>query len=381
MSKNIVIFSDGTNNAGSVSAQDSTNVWRLYQACPNVEGEQVTFYDPGLGSRPDARDQEGYGDWIYRYLSMGTGFGISWNIRQCYDFLVQNYEPGDKVFLFGFSRGAYTVRSLGGVMSLCGVIKAQQGDQDLSSDSEAATETRFALVKQAYGIYKTGQGSEKVTERKDAGRAFKEQYSHNTLPHFVGAWDTVAALGLPGTINILNPFRHKFHDAKLNPDVPFACQALAVDEDRKAFAPVPWEGKATDNQRILQYWFPGVHSDIGGGYEDRGLADITLAWMVDQATRDEVGLIVDPADLKYGSAVAENRHRGHMHNERGSFFKRAIFWEGLRSVSASAPMEAAAPASIEDGTVAGVTKKRASEDDGYRPKPLQEHPDLKPFFS
>lgn len=381
MPKNVVIFSDGTNNAGSVSSEDSTNVWRLYKACPEIEGEQVTFYDAGLGSRPDADEKETYLDWSYRYLSMATGLGISWNIRQCYDFLAQKYEPGDKVFLFGFSRGAYTVRSLGGVLSLCGIIKAQQDGLDLSSDSEAAAAKRFELVEKAYGVYQTGHGKDKATERKEAGHVFTQQYSHKALPHFVGVWDTVSALGLPGTINILNPLRHKFHDAKLNPKVPFACQALSVDENRKAFAPVPWEGAAADGQRIAQYWFPGVHSDVGGGYTKRGLADITLDWMVNQATSSEAGLIVDRDELKFGNTPPEQWHTDDMHNERKSFFKRAFFWKGLRSVSTSALMEDGVPVKIEDGTIAQVTRKRAEDVNAYRPPPLEAHPDFTPFFS
>ncbi len=380
MSKNLVVFSDGTNNAGSVSSEDSTNVWRLYKACPNTEGQQVTFYDAGLGSRPDANEKETYLDWSYRYLSMATGLGISWNIRQCYDFLVQKYEPGDKVFLFGFSRGAYTVRSLGGVLSLCGIIRAQQDGLDLSTESEAAAAKRFELVEKAYGVYQTGHGADRAAERKAAGRAFTQEYSHEALPHFVGVWDTVSALGLPGTINILNPLRHKFHDAKLNSEVPFACQALSVDENRKAFAPVPWEGAAANGQKIAQYWFPGVHSDVGGGYEDRGLADITLDWMVKQATSSGAGLIVDEDALVFGNTPPDKWHTDDMHNERDGFFKRAFFWEGLRSISTGALMEAGAPARIEEGTIAHVTRKRAEEVDGYRPPPLKRHPDFSSFF-
>lgn len=381
MVKNLVVFSDGTNNAGSVSSEETTNVWRLYQACPVTDGEQVTFYDAGLGSPQDADEKETYLDWTYRYLSMGTGLGISWNIRQCYDFLIQHYEPGDRVFLFGFSRGAYTVRSLGGILSLCGIIKAQQGDLDLSAKSDAAAAKRSELVEKAYSVYQTGHGENKKAERSEAGRAFTAQYSHAALPHFIGVWDTVAALGLPGTINALTPLRHKFHDAKLNPKVPFAYQALSVDENRKAFAPVPWEGTASADQTIKQYWFAGVHSDVGGGYKDRALADITLEWMVDHATRGDAGLIVQRSALKFGSVSKADRVTGVMHNERSGFFKRAIFWEGLRSVSGNAPMEAGDPAKLEDGTIAQATRIRADKDVSYRPEPLKDHPDFRSFFT
>src|SRR5438552_215116 len=135
MAKNVLVFSDGTGQGASMPKADSSNVWQLYAATRDVDYErQVAFYDPGLGA-PDKKDQSA-GGYIHNLLSKATGLGISRNIKHCYDALIRSYEPEDRIFLFGFSRGAYTVRSLGGVLSLCGVPQRGPSGADVRTDKK-----------------------------------------------------------------------------------------------------------------------------------------------------------------------------------------------------------------------------------------------------
>jgi len=323
MGRNICIFSDGTGQAGGVDQQSNSargqkrppsNLARLYEACKNVDGRgQICFYDAGIGS--DRRAVERYGwqkliPWpAYRWISQVTGLGISVNIIECYAAILAHWQPGDRIFLFGFSRGAYTVRSLGGVLGLCGVpinsVTKGDGKEAIKANMAIASEAVKDVYMAAY--YEKGKD-----RRLAAAEKFESKYGkHECLPHLIGVWDTVRALGLPST-NFLTKvissasekvFKHEFHDHVLPRKVAFARQALAIDERREIFEPVLWEPPAglqqfPAEQNVKQRWFAGVHTDVGGGYEDdEGLADISLSWMVDEATSSGIGLMVEPGSV------------------------------------------------------------------------------------
>jgi hypothetical protein len=201
--------------------------------------------------------------------------GLSSNIRQGYKYLAQEYEVGDEIFLFGFSRGAYTARSLVGLIRNCGILKV--ADE--------------MLVHEAYQIYRTrDEGAE-----SEQAKAFRRAAAHpeNVEIKCLGVWDTVGALGIPvKSFDFFNHHFYHFHDTKLSSIVKNAFQALAIDEHRQEYEAALWQPSERMDQRIEQVWFPGAHSNVGGGYRDDILADVTLAWMMDRAS--SCGLVLDP---------------------------------------------------------------------------------------
>ncbi len=251
--KNIVIFSDGT-----CSESDSgypTNVRKMYNAVERRSKRQVAFYDPGVGTN------------LYKVTGAAFGVGISTNIKQCYEFIMDVYQPGDKIYLFGFSRGAYTVRSLAGMIHKASILKREHRSK----------------IDQAFKLYKKKNNADDVTR-------FIGDYCFDSAlvsVHCIGVWDTVSALGFPlSAVQSLNPFSsrwHGFHDARLHKEVKYGYQALCIDDQRKVFAPELWdESDIPDSQTLEQVWFVGMHSNVGGGYRRTGLSDITLQWMIEK---------------------------------------------------------------------------------------------------
>jgi len=225
--RNILIFSDGTGQAGGLLFDEArSNVYKLYRATrcgpdSNVNpGKQLAFYDPGLGSKLDGeRMKIGVFRRVYNLLSSATGLGITENIIDCYSALIQLWRPGDRIFLFGFSRGAYTVRCLGGVLGLCGIPQRMPDGSPLLRDSKNVREMAVEAVKRVYrhgsgaGVKETCNPKEKArltarkdkleTQRRALGEQFRKKYQSSTselisnaIPHFIGVWDTVAAVGL-----------------------------------------------------------------------------------------------------------------------------------------------------------------------------------------
>jgi uncharacterized protein (DUF2235 family) len=388
MAKNIVIFSDGTGQGSSMPKEERSNVWKLWNATKDAapKDQQITFYDEGLG----AEHKKEWWRWGYDLLSKATGLGISQNIEDCYVALIEFYEPGDRVFLFGFSRGAYTVRSLGGVLSLCGIPRHDRSGKSVriptsasKADKEAAKAVRTAVAEEAVSKVYQHYGNDQKTkqERIALGEEFRrahESYaipsSDPPFPYFIGVWDTVRALGIPGSSGVSFLLAHEFHDATLNPHVPYARQALSIDENREIFKPEIWEEKdeteeARARGRVKQRWFPGVHSDIGGGYKETGLSDLSMAWMLEEATKIPNGLIVDPA-LKLQPAFD-----GLQHNERTGL---GLTWiEGTRESS----FDGRGPLALHETFVRQrfglATARCLPKDAPYRPRPLRAHPDYK----
>jgi uncharacterized protein (DUF2235 family) len=278
--KRLVVCSDGTWNsrdAADEDGRDLTNVARLANAIAErgTDGAaQEVYYHPGVGT----------GWWWDRVTGGAFGAGLSRNVQACYRWLVDRYEPGDQLYLFGFSRGAYTARSLVGFIRNCGVLRREHK----------------ARIDQAYAFYRD-RAPEKHPRSALAAR-FRAQYAHpgQVSIKCVGVWDTVGSLGVPtsGPVGWLTRRRYGFHDVTLSSWVEHAFHALAIDERRKPFAPSLWqvsdaERKKPDfKQRIEQVWFPGVHSNVGGGYPDARLSDLTLAWMLGKV--GDCGLALKP---------------------------------------------------------------------------------------
>jgi uncharacterized protein (DUF2235 family) len=290
MAKNIILCSDGTGNADIKGR--GTNVFKLFEAVdlneyrtnPELEA-QLAFYDDGVGAK---------GSMMMRAMGNATGYGLAANVKQLYRELSRVYDAGDKIFLFGFSRGAFTVRTLADMIGKCGVLKGES--------FETATELRKA-VDAAYRAYRAYYDSQltkavvRLTGGSDGPTRVRE-YQETYEPHadvtirFVGVWDTVDAVGLPfaiaDTVNTLI-YQFKFPDRLLGAHVLHACQALSLDDDRRAFEPVLWEVREGD-QRIEQVWFAGVHSNVGGGYPKQGMSLVALDWMLAHAETHELRL-------------------------------------------------------------------------------------------
>jgi uncharacterized protein (DUF2235 family) len=398
MPKNIVVFSDGTGQDGGVRPEQRvSNVFKMYRVCrvgPDSAidpREQVAFYDPGLGTDIGATALTAPVRFVQKLLASVTGRGITTNIAECYAFIINHYRPGDRIFLIGFSRGAYTVRCVANLLRLCGVpTRTPSGPLPLFRKATADI-AREAVET----VFEHGAGHDRRDfegEREELARRFRERYgSHhesgeaqrsNAAPHFVGVFDTVAALGAKGLRRTLiqvglatglfvgvaavsflpaaavagileaardwpfwptlltmlavagaagvavGAWRSRASVKKTIRDYPkpgdvsthyadwkgdnfdrllsrfvnYARSANAIDETRKDFARVGWGGMDPDapaqvdgHDRLIQLWFAGNHSDVGGSYPEAEsrLSDYALQWMIEEATRIPGGLRVD----------------------------------------------------------------------------------------
>jgi len=253
MSKRIIFCADGTWDSDSTN----TNVYRLYKAL-TTSAEQLPTYSDGVGAD---------GNPIWRLIGGAFGMGLFKKIKDGYIKVAQAYEQGDSVYLFGFSRGAYTARSLAGMIGICGLPTT-----DFSDD---VVDTAFDAYRQK------DKRAELLLKLKDAS-----MYPADIS--MVGVWDTVGSLGIPAAIGDIDPILYGFLDTSLNPKVRNAYQALAIDECRAQFPPTLWSSAPVPGQTMEQVWFTGVHSDIGGGEpldgsDKTALSDLTLGWMMSKA--------------------------------------------------------------------------------------------------
>jgi uncharacterized protein (DUF2235 family) len=325
MSKNILLFMDGTRNKPSDKRQlKDTNVWKLYEAASASLGGRETYarYIRGVGTERE-EDVESPADdlrlfrlreWnppahpakrvvrlvrrvprrlALKYGASAVGWGISDRIRDAYGFLCRHYESGDHVYLFGFSRGAFEARSLAGFVDSVGLLLR----------SQAVGPDARRLVDMAYEIYRRGDEESlmflrrflrRMTRLAAPGPATDFRKSTEVRLHFVGVWDTVEATGIGelklGPLTLENkhlPFvgRHtSYHLARSLPlNVRHGRHALAIHELRTRFEPLLWDAPFR-GQEVSQVWFAGAHADVGGGYPDTRLSDIALNWLADEAT-------------------------------------------------------------------------------------------------
>jgi uncharacterized protein (DUF2235 family) len=253
--KRLAIFLDGTWN----DPADDTNVSRLHDLVAPQDRtgiSQVCHYDPGVGTEP-----------FTRLLGGAFGEGLSRNVRDAYRFLVNNYDAGDEVYVFGFSRGAYTARSLGGLIDFCGLL---QKEAPLS-------------IEEVYDRYRKRLDHEASIDHD----AELQRVSRKIPIRLMGVWDTVGDLGIPWTVPLIGQQAFCFHNPNLSSIYEHAFQALAVDENRAAYTPTLWTapapGATARLERVEQRWFIGAHADVGGGYKDDPLSFIPLGWMQGKA--------------------------------------------------------------------------------------------------
>lgn len=276
--KRIIVLCDGTWN--SASDEYPTNVVKLREALAEKDAEgntQKPFYDAGVGATKNLfrKGVEGF-----------TGAGLSKNIRDAYKGLLKYFKPGDAIYLFGFSRGAYTVRSLAGMIRNCGVVRRA----DFKKDPE--------LVRKAFKLYRSHADGDHPNGAN--ARAFRAAHSEETDIWFVGVWDTVGALGNPLWSNSLLSRMNKFHDTSLSGIIRNAYHAMSIDEKRLNFNACLWDQQESHrrNQVLEQVWFAGVHADVGGSYPDSTYSDIALAWMMEKAAACGLAFSTPPPELR-----------------------------------------------------------------------------------
>ena len=313
--KNIVLCSDGTGNKGGYGAD--SNVYKTYKAVdvttPGVH--QYTFYDQGVGTDKSDTSKNKY----RTALSGAFGFGFQKNVVHLYHFLARCYQPGDKIFLFGFSRGAATVRAFAGFLNASGLVDIRHAK---SPDGVFDSDRFEQLVDEALDCYRS--------EDKAKQQAFKNRYAvsddrhapnGDLRIHFIGVWDTVSALGFPEDFSVLlqsagrfldratdrvPAWKHHFYDYELNDSIQNAYQALAIDDERQTFRPKVWD-ETRFNNTVEQVWFAGVHSNVGGGYPRTGMSDVALVWMLEKAVAH--GLVV------YGDVFASYRESANVYDK------------------------------------------------------------------
>lgn len=264
--KRIVICSDGTWN----TPENPTNVVKIVRSIKPLSSDgvhQVVFYDQGVGTY----------NAVDKFIGGAFGKGVEQNVLDAYRFIAHNFKAGDEIYCFGFSRGAYTARALGGLLDTIGLI-GKDGLHDLPA---------------AYRYY-----------RSHPLDRLSHKYIDNFKPdiQMMAVWDTVGALGAPTPL-LGKLTRHLvgYYDTSLSSKVKNAFHALAIDEKRSPFQPALWTGSINADQTVEQVWFSGVHSDVGGGYVETGLSDIALSWMIQKAVR--CGLEFDEAYLQNESLV------------------------------------------------------------------------------
>jgi len=297
MSKNIVLCSDGTGN--SAGKARGTNVWRIFEAVDrsSVNPPQVAFYDNGVGT-------EGFKP--LKLFGGAFGWGLSENLKELYRSLVEQYEPGDQIFLFGFSRGAFTVAVLAQIIVKCGIIdKSNLSPSELDGAVAAVLKDYKTLSNPDWWsvrnwLYKwrgklpTETYSAKSEAAEQGGLRYLAPREGGAGPppacvRFVGVWDTVDAVGLPfdeltDAFAKLFPLRFRGDRVPLAAGIQNVYHALSIDEERLTFSPVLWdETKEQVDQTVEQVWFAGVHSNVGGGYPNDRLSLIPLYWMMQAA--------------------------------------------------------------------------------------------------
>lgn len=301
--KRLIVCSDGT--WSSPEQEDNgipapTNVFKIYNAIADRAGgvEQLKYYHPGVGSE---------GGVISRVLGGAIGVGVSKHIRSAYHWLGRNYEDGDEIYLFGFSRGAFTARSIGGFLGY--------GLLDLRTVNSADSWNR---VRTAYDKgYRLAAKLPKTWARPHW--RFFHPRGEAAPVRFIGVWDTVGALGVPDDLEIVNFLDDKtkwqFHDTELGEHVGTGRHAMALDEIRSSFTVTRWDG-ANQHRDAIEKWFPGVHSDVGGGYSTCELSNGALLWMMDES---------HSADLEFRKGIRATivaDPLGVMHNSfKGAFAK------------------------------------------------------------
>ncbi len=309
---------DGTSNQFS---QDRTNVIKLYSVLQQNES-QVTYYHPGIGTMEPAGALTPLSRTVFKGLEMAVGWGLEYDIRDAYIFLMRTYQPGDKIYMFGFSRGAYTVRSVAALLHAYGLARHD-------NETLVPYAIRMMMAIQRANNLPPGHPSQDDFEKYSTLAAeFKSSMCRTDCkPWFVGVWDTVSSVGW-----LENPLKLPY--VTNNPDIQFGRHAIAIDEHRAFFRNHLWMKPASPKPAgpvdVKQVWFPGCHSDVGGGHPEAesGLAKLALEWMIAEAK--PAGLLVDDAkvDIVLGrtsSDYAKPDYDAELHESLAGFWRVAEF--------------------------------------------------------
>lgn len=266
----LVLLFDGTWN----DPEDLTNVYRISRRIHDYDDDvrQIFFYDAGVGTSK-----------LERFRGGVFGYGLSKHLQRGYDWLARHYADGDEIWIFGFSRGAYTARSLVGLIRKCGLLHI----------------VRPSLLDKAESIYR----DKSLSPDSSACIGFRESFSRNPRVYFIGVWDTVGTLGVPGTI-LSERGKYSWHDTELSSIVDYAYHAVALDEHRAAYDVPLWTSSngmmKPKNMEVEQRWFIGAHANVGGGYDSKNLlADIPLQWIMEKASN--AGLKLDQFNAASGA--------------------------------------------------------------------------------
>lgn len=327
--KRLIVCCDGTWQ--QLNSSYPSNVIKLAQAVKSSASDglgQIVFYDEGVGSDSN------------KILGGATGLGIDRNIQDAYRFLCLNYEPGDEIYLFGFSRGAYTVRSLAGMIHCSGLLDRPN----------------ITRASEAYELYR----NRGIKPKDKIAADYREEYGDRVPITLLGCFDTVGALGIP-TLPAFKKYdeqlkkRYRFHDTTLNKSIQNALHAVAIDEVREIFdVTLMKKNPDVENQRVIQVWFPGSHICIGGGSEEySGLSDTALQWMLDSTRNLGLGVEFDPSVIPTG---INPNYEIDFKNDPG-FFKLA----GVKFREVGDAIE-----DLHQSTIERLQKRQ-----DYRPKNLQ----------
>ena len=381
MAKNIIICCDGT---GNEIKQNQSNVLLFFRTLEKSNA-QITFYDPGVGTISDSSAWARLKSRARGIFGLATGYGLDANILDAYRFLIQNYHDGDQVYLFGFSRGAYTVQVLAGFLNMVGLLEPEHDNLSgyaLTAYKQASDEDDFTIARRFHDVLAT----RRVTIR------------------LMGCWDAVGSVIVPRPDRFMIPSLQSLPYTRTNPSVQAFRHAIAIDERRRMFRvrrwtePQPFKPDPStpdhqaDEQDIRQVWFAGVHSDIGGGYADSesAAARVPLRWMVDEARahgvlfkQDRIDrLVLRKSDGRSGEDGAAPDSEGPLHDSM-NWAWRTLEWlpkkvkrrEWMkRSSFLGVYLPRSEPRSLPENAVIdpSVWKRRKGRS-GYAPVNLQDH--------
>jgi len=366
--KRLAVFLDGTRN----TVDDNTNVWRLKALCAPYGADgarQIAYYSVGVGTTRTERVRGG-----------ALGFGIERNVSRAYEWIVENYDPGDEIFIFGFSRGAYTARSLAGFIALCGLLKpgAPLGTSQMFARYQRGNETRTIRWLKAHET--SGTLTDATREER-----WMLTYSTPVPVKMVGVWDTVGALGVPiqaitllDMVPGLSPSSYAFLHTGLRLPIENGYHALAIDEHRAAFKPTLWTKKFKDGvtpgemappravANVEQRWFAGAHANVGGGYRDDLFSQLPLRWIMKKASHHGLAF---RADVVLEAGVLEMRPR----DSYGEFAKglyRYVAQPFYRVIGAPPEVSGSDQDETVNETIDASVFERWRADRGYRPQNL-----------
>ena len=308
--KNIIILCDGTGNEISENISNFLKLYRCLRKTGKTEPRQMVFYDPGVGTLARPNPWRKLAQDFTAILGLATGYGLDDKVLQSYLFLVEHYQPGDQIYLFGFSRGAYTVRVLAGLIHKVGLVSPEQANlagSGLTAYKQFSSDGQQGLGFDLKAVTDAGDSEGPLAASKDDQAAQFARITSTSWPlvRFVGVWDTVASVIVPRPDRLYWPSLEELAYTLQNPSVRTFRQAISIDERRCMFRLKKWDDPQvykhnrfndahSEAQDIRQVWFAGVHSDIGGGYPEveSGLSKYPLLWMIDEALK--CGLTVNP---------------------------------------------------------------------------------------